>query len=181
MKKALLLLIAVATMALIARAVPAKAQTTLVSGDLIKIAGNSAVYYYGASGKRYVFPNEKTYKSWYANFSGVKTITATELAAIQIGGNVTYRPGVKMIKIQSDPKVYAISKGSTLRWIQTEALAVSLYGSDWNKKIDDLSDAFFTNYKTGSTITAASNYNPTDEMNGATTINMDLSLTGSSS
>ena len=159
---------------------PAKADVSLTSGDLIKTATNSAVYYYGANGKRYVFPNEKTYKTWYANFLSVKTITASEMAEIQIGGNVTYRPGVKMIKIQSDPKVYAISKGGTLRWIQTEALATALYGTDWNKKIDDLSDAFFINYKVGTTITASTDYSATTETTAATSINVDMGLTSSS-
>ncbi|MEK7203185.1 MAG: hypothetical protein AAB653_02605, partial [Patescibacteria group bacterium] len=33
------------------------------AGDLIKMNGSSSVYYLGADGKRYVFPNEKTYSS----------------------------------------------------------------------------------------------------------------------
>ena len=71
---------------------------TLTDGDLIKSTESSSVYYY-YSGSRYVFPNDKAYFTWYADFSTVKTITAGELAAVPIGGNVTYRPGVKMIKI----------------------------------------------------------------------------------
>ena len=61
-------------------AFPVKA-ATIQAGDLIK-ASQAAVYYYGADGKRYVFPNEKTYKTWYSDFSSVKTITDVELAAI---------------------------------------------------------------------------------------------------
>src|SRR3989344_4361505 len=60
-----------------------------VAGDLIK-ASQPAVYYYGSDGKRYVFPNEKTYKTWYADFSAVKVITDAELATYAIGGNATY-------------------------------------------------------------------------------------------
>src|SRR4030042_1253399 len=55
---------------------------TISSGDLIK-ASTPAVYYYAADGGRYVFPNEKTFKTWYVDFSTVKTITDAELAAIQ--------------------------------------------------------------------------------------------------
>src|SRR5579859_1820865 len=102
------------------------------SGTLIK-GSLSAVYYCGADGKRYVFPNEKTYKSWYSDFSGVMTISDSDLASLQIGGNVTYRPGVKMVKITTDPKVYAVSKGGVLRPIADEATATALYGSTWNK------------------------------------------------
>src|SRR5512145_2483213 len=78
-----------------ALAFPVSAQAaTLNAGDLIKASG-PAVYFYAADGKRYVFPDEKTYFSWFVDFSSVKTITDSELAAITIGGNVTIRPGTK--------------------------------------------------------------------------------------
>ncbi|MBI4138646.1 hypothetical protein HY479_00655 [Candidatus Uhrbacteria bacterium] len=148
---------------------------TLMAGDLVKASG-PAVYYYGADGKRYVFPNEKTYFSWYADFSSVKTITDAELAALSIGGNVTYKPGVKMVKITTDPKVYAVDKGGTLRWVESEAVATALYGSDWNKMIDDVPDAFFVNYTVGSSIPAATSYDKAAVMAAATSIDVDKSL-----
>jgi hypothetical protein len=148
---------------------------SIVSGDLIK-ASQPAVYYYGSNGKRYVFPNEKTYKTWYQDFSTVKTITDEELAAITIGGNATYRPGVKMVKIQTDPKVYAVAAGGVLRWVKTEALAISLFGADWNVKIDDVPDAFFINYTVGAEINAASDYDAETQKNSAQTINSDKNL-----
>ncbi len=148
---------------------------SIMSGDLIK-ASQPAVYYYGADGKRYVFPNEKTYKTWYSDFSTVKTITDEELATIQIGGNVTYRPGIKMVKIQTDPKVYAVAQGGILRWVKTEALAISLYGADWNEKIEDIPDAFFTNYSVGADVVSASDYNAETQKNSAPTINDNKNL-----
>ena len=54
-----------------------------------------------------------------------------------------------MVKIQTDPKVYAVAKGGALRWVQTEASATALYGASWNTKVDDLSDAFFADYAIG--------------------------------
>ncbi len=132
---------------------------TLSPGDLIKASG-PAVYYYSQEGKRLVFPNENTYKTWYANFSTVKTITDQELAAITMGGNVTYKPGVKLVKIVSDPKVYAVAAGGTLKHVTTESLAATLYGTDWNTKVDDISDGFFNNYQMGSAITNYLDYSP---------------------
>lgn len=134
------------------------AQAAVAPGDLVRSDAAPAVYYYGADGKRYVFPNEKTYFTWYADFSQVKMISASELAAIPIGGNVTYRPGARMVKIQSDPKVYAVSKNGILRHVASEAVAAALYGADWNRKIDDVSDAFFVNYRIGEPVAAASGY-----------------------
>jgi hypothetical protein len=120
-----------------------------VSGSRIKLKGSTTVYYCGADSKRYVFPTDKVYYSWFASFTGVTVVTAEQMAALPIGGNVTYRPGVKMVKIQSDPHVYAVEKGGVLRWIQSGETAAALYGSAWNYKVDDVSDAFFINYKMG--------------------------------
>lgn len=148
---------------------------TMTAGDLIK-ASLPAVYYYGADGKRYVFPNEKTYKTWYADFSSVKTVTDAELAAVAIGGNATYRPGVKMVKITTDPKVYAVAKGGSLRWVKTEDVAKALYGNDWNKQVDDVPDAFFTNYTVGADVAAAADFDKAAQQAGSTTINQDKGL-----
>ena len=143
------------------------------AGTIVKGSG-SAVYWYSKDGKRYVFPNEKTYKTWYADFSGVVTISDAELASLQIGGNVTYRPGVKLVKIVTDPKTYAVDSHGTLRWVTSEALAAQLYGSDWNTKVDDVPDAFFVNYAIGAQIDAASQYSPTAATASATDIDKDL-------
>lgn len=150
---------------------------TLSPGDLIKGPTTAAVYYYDSHGKRLVFPTEKTYFTWYAGFTGVKTLTETELAAITLGGNVTYRPGVKLVKVTTDPKVYAVAKGGVLRHVTTEALAASLYGADWNMKIDDIPDAFFTNYTVGSPIQNTGDYSPSAETSAATTIDADRTPT----
>lgn len=149
---------------------------TLSPGDLIKISSRSDVYYYGPDAKRYVFPNEKTYFTWYSDFS-TKTVTDSELAAVQIGGAATYRPGYRMVKVTTDPKVYAISRGGTLRWIETEALAVQLYGADWATKVQDLPDAFFATYKVGTSISKLADYSPADELNANPTIAVDRGLT----
>ena len=124
-----------------------------VSGTLIKNRSSAAVYYCGANGKRFVFPNAQTYASWYDNFNDVVILTDEELASVQIGGVVTYRPGTRMIKIESAPTVYAVAANGELRPIGSETVAKRLYGDNWNKMIDDISDAFFTNYKVGDAIT----------------------------
>lgn len=129
---------------------------TIAPGNLIKAASSSSVYYYAEDGKRYVFPNEKTYFSWYSDFSSVMTITDAELAAIYIGGNVTVRPGTKLVKITTDPKTYAVSDGcGLLHWIQTEDIAKSLYGDSWNQRIVDVPDVYFQDYEIGSAVSSA--------------------------
>jgi hypothetical protein len=93
------------------------------------------VYYLGDDGKRYVFPNESTYKSWYSDFSGVVTVSSDELASYPLGANVVVRPGTKLVKITTDPKVYTVEPNGSLRWIQTEADATALYGANWAQRV----------------------------------------------
>ncbi len=132
--------------------------SSIQSGDLVRGQTFSSVYYYGADGFRYVFPNDKTYFTWYSDFKDVKWISDADLAKIQIGGNVTYKPGVKMLKINSDPRVYAVSQNGTLRPLATELIAIDLYGKLWNKMVDDVPDGFFGNYKIGSRVELISQY-----------------------
>ncbi|MFC1612270.1 beta strand repeat-containing protein [Patescibacteria group bacterium] len=153
----------------------AASAASLSSGDLIR-ASLPAVYYYGADGKRYVFPNKKTYDTWYSDFSGVKTITDAELAAITIGGNATYKPGVRMVKITTDPKVYAVAANGSLRWVKSETVATELYGSAWNTMIDDVPDAFFTNYTIGADVAASGDYDKSAVTTAASSINVDKGL-----
>ncbi|MBU1029342.1 hypothetical protein KKE28_04010, partial [Patescibacteria group bacterium] len=127
-------------------------QLPCVGGSLIKIANNQAVYYCGKNGRRYVFPHQNIYTTWFNDFSRVVSIPPEELAAAPLAGNVTYRPGMKMIKIESDPKVYAVSRNGVLRWVTSEAMAQALYGSDWNTMIDDVNPAFFFSYSIGEPI-----------------------------
>jgi len=117
-----------------------------ISGARIKTSASSAVYYCGADGKRYGFPNDKVYFTWYPDFKGVTTVTAAQLASVPLGGNVTYRPGVRMLKTESLPNVYAVEHGGVLRWIKSPDVAAALYGAGWSKSVDDISDAFFVNY-----------------------------------
>ncbi len=142
------------------------------SGELIR-GSLSTVYYFAANGRRYVFPNEKTYFTWYRDFSGIKQISDGQLATIPLGGNVTYRPGRKMIKITTDPKTYVVDQGGFLRHVLSEQLAQTLYGISWKNQIDDLPDAFFTNYRQGTPIQTASDYQPGNVMTLTTSINQD--------
>lgn len=150
--------------------------TAAEPGDLIRGQNYSSVYYLGADGLRYVFPNEKTYFTWYPDFSNVQWITDEELGLIQIGGNVTYKPGVQLVKINTDPKTYAVSEGGVLRWVETEQLAATLYGDTWASAVHDLPDAYFTNYRLGSSIYLPNDYDAQEIQNATSDINDDKNL-----
>jgi hypothetical protein len=123
-------------------------------GELVK-GSLSAVYYLAEDGTRFVFPNEKIFFSWYPDFSGVTQISDDALAQYPIGGNVTYRPGTRLIKLVSDPRVYAVESGGVLRWVGSESVAQTLWGSEWTQRVDDLPDGFFPAYAIGASLTDA--------------------------
>ncbi len=96
---------------------------------------------------RLVFPDEKTYFSWYPDFSGVAYVSAENLAAYRLVGNVTMKAGT-LVKIQTDPKVYVVTDSlGTLRWVQTEERARAVFGEGWAAKVRDVADAFFADYR----------------------------------
>jgi len=119
------------------------------SGSLIKRNGLTAVYYLGADNKRYVFPNESTYFSWYKDFSGIVTISQTELESYPLAANVTIRPGTRLVKNNTSPTIYAVEPGGVLHAIPSEAMIVALYGANWNQRVSNVVDSFFTNYTIG--------------------------------
>lgn len=147
-----LLLVALSATCLPGAGITASVSTVAFPGEILQGETFSTLYYYAADGMRYVFPDEKTYFTWYPSFDNVKRISDLELGRIQIGGNVTYKPGVQMVKIDSDPRTYAVAEGGMLRWIESEAIATALYGDNWATKINDLPDVFFTNYDVGPSI-----------------------------
>ena len=142
-----------------ARAVFARALTAPIGiGSLLR--GSAAtVYLIASDGKRYVFPDSQTFRSWVPDANGVQLVGDAILAAFPLGGLVTIRPGTFLVKVQTDPKTYAVESGSVLRWVPDEATAIALYGAAWAARVVDVPDAFFTNYRTGAPVSALAHPN----------------------
>ena len=121
---------------------------------------DSAVYFIGADGRRHAFPNDRVFFTWYTGFNGVRVIQASELASIPLGANATYRPGARMVKFTTDSRVYVVAPGRNLRFISSEAMAASLYGSAWNRQIDDIADTFYTDYIFGTGLATSAEFDP---------------------
>lgn len=135
-------------------------------GDLIMGESLSTLYYYGYDGSRYTFPNEKTYMTWYSDFSDIEEISDSELADISLAGNVVYRPGSYWIKITSAAETYAVSTDGMIHWIESEDVATDYAGDDWNEGIHDVPDVFFVDYEDGASLTTATAYDGLAYMDG---------------
>lgn len=121
-----------------------------LGGELIKASNSKAVYLL-KDDKRYVFPNQAIYKSYYENFDSVKEVTPEEMASYQLGGNIRYRPG-SLIKIPSIPKVYRVNEEGVLNWIKSESKAREMYGPTWASLVHDLADSYFVDYSIGNSV-----------------------------
>lgn len=142
-------------------ALPARADFKV--GDLVRSQTVDTVYVISADSKRYTFFSNPIYHTWYDNFSRVKFISEKELASIPFGGVMFVRPGTKMVKIRTDPKVYAVASGGILRPVKDEATATAIWGPTWNKQILDLDVAFFAQYFLGTEIDDVDDYVPVYE------------------
>lgn len=136
--------------------------------DLIKLQddGNpytqydTTVYYIGADGRRHAFPNPHVYFTWYSDYARVRIVAPSTMDAISLGANVTYRPGIRLVKFQGSPRVYAVDSGRRLRWISSPSVAEALYGPVWMRNVQDIPDAFYGDYIFGQDIVSASDYQP---------------------
>lgn len=133
-----------------------------------------AVYYHGLDNKRHAFSNAKVYATWYQGYSNVQEYSLEVMSSVALGAPVTYRPGIRMVKFTTENKVYAVAKGGVLRWITGEDLARAYYGQQWSLNVDDVSDAFYAHYTFGPDIQKESDYSPTGEIAGTTTIDKNF-------
>lgn len=137
-------------------------------GSLVKLACSKsadvndpckAVYFYASDKTRHAFTNDRVYFSWYKDFSNIKEVSASFLSSLPLGKNVTYHPGIKLVKFQTVPTVFAVESKGVLHAVTTEEIAAFLYGTDWNKKVDDISDVFFSDYTFGAKIQTVNDFN----------------------
>ncbi len=124
-----------------------------ISGSLIVVDDpKTDVYYCGRDGQRYVFADHLTFLTWFPNPVVPQSISFDRMASIPIGGIVTPRPGVKILRFPLLPFVYAIEPGGVLRRIPDEATAASIYGPNWPNFMLSLSEALLTNFKFGDSL-----------------------------
>lgn len=134
--------------------------------SLIKPQSLNFIYWYASNGIRYTFPTEDVFNSWFplTDFRPtILTITDAQTADISLGGNIYYRAGTRLVKIASDPKIYAIAHNGVLRWVKTDELLLKIFGSAWVQKLVTVPDVLFVQYQIGSTITEPSDYSPETE------------------
>ncbi len=165
--------------------VPSTPAVSVARGTVVKTQCGSyapasdachAVYYYGLEGSKHLFPTESVYKSWYASFSNVVTISKGAMAAMRTGDDVTYRPGTSLVKFSTSSTVYAVDVNQTLRPIMNEAAAKAIYGSRWNSYVVTIPASQRNDYTIGSKIYSSADYSKNQAHNAVKTIDANWNV-----
>jgi hypothetical protein len=146
-------------------AAPGRDPNVIIDGDLVKGPHSDAVYMI-LGAEKHIFPDRKTFMTWYQNFVTVREVTIAQLDAYITGKPMPYRPGTKLITHPNTSKVYALESCGMLRLIPDEETARTLYGTDWAQRVQDVHELTFSNYTIQSSMT-------TDEHPGGTLLQSD--------
>ncbi len=162
-------------------------QVELKPGDVFRGRTHAAVYYYGRDGKKYAFPNEKIYFTWYDSFAPVKVVPDTVAAAVpRANRSVHPRPGARLLQfvdiardrrsyVIKSVKVYVLEPNGALRSIASPEVAQALYGPDWEQLIVP-SLPGMNGYRYGEEIQSALDFNPAGVQSLVNTIDDDLGI-----
>ncbi len=140
----------------IAGALPLHAQTDISDGSYIKGTSFSAVYALH-EGERHPFLNETIFFTYESSFAEVMEISDDALAEYPMGSPAAPNAG-SLVKIQSSPKVYAVSgtiDAPVLHWIPSEEIARNEYGAAWASQVIDLPPTMWSIFSFGDDIEQA--------------------------
>lgn len=126
-----------------------EAISIISAGQFIRSDMFSTVYYIDEDNLRHPFWDTNTYFTYADSFSDVVWVTDATIPTLFIGTPMLPKSGTVLVKIQSDPKVYAIEGDNVLRWIPDEATAISLYGAYWTDCVIDLEPTAFPHFAIG--------------------------------
>ncbi|MFA5946019.1 MAG: Ig-like domain-containing protein [Patescibacteria group bacterium] len=129
-------------------------------GDVLRGQHYSTVYYIDGNLKRQPFQDAQTYFTYYSSWNNVRTVTDATLSTLTIGKPMLPKAGVVLVKIVSDPRVYALQTDSNtgatlLRWVPTESVAIALYGASWADYVIDLTPTLYTQFGHGADMTSS--------------------------
>jgi|GEM_PF-805663 len=90
------------------------------------------------------------------NFDNVETVPFEQLSALSLDGIMLPKPGVVLVKLATDERVYALETSgeqTALRWIVSEELAAVMYGENWTDYVLDINPLLWEPFAQGEPIT----------------------------
>jgi hypothetical protein len=136
----------------------------LQDGDVVQdpLESGDTLMHVMFDGARYTVPIGINFTSWYGedacpSCAGVMEIESPMNASIPLGGNVTLKPGSKILTIASDTNMWVVDSCATARAV-TPGVAQDIYGTDWADRLVIMPDVFFVDYLIGEPVDSALDY-----------------------
>lgn len=123
---------------------------------VVQLEENGSVYYFAADGKRYIFPTQETFVSWYGEYQVERVMPLVEMQEIPLGGNVTIKPG-NLLQTPTDFNVYLVTERNMIAPVD-EWILEAVHGEAYRAEVIDLQNYYFTNYVYGAPITSLDQY-----------------------
>lgn len=139
---------------------PSFVESVEISSQYIKSPSFESVYALTETGGRRAFMNTNAYFTHQESFAVIDAVTDSALGDYDLEGLVLPKPGVVLVKIQSDRDVYALAENPSdpyaprLRAIASEEIAIAMYGDDWADYVIDIDPTFFARFAQGANITS---------------------------
>ena len=133
----------------------AESTTLLPTGTFMKGESWTTVYYVEGATRR-PFLDAQTFFTYADNFDAVIDTSDAYLANYTIGTPMMPKAGTVLVKVVSVNKVYALEADNTLRWITSEAIATSLYGSHWADYVIDVPVTAWGHFTIGDDVSSSS-------------------------
>lgn len=129
----------------------ADSTTLLPTGTFMKGESWTTVYYVDGTTRR-PFLDSQTFFTYASNFDAVIETADDYLANYTIGTPMLPKAGTVLVKVQSVNNVYALGEDGELRWITSESVAQSLYGSNWADYVIDVPVTAWGHFTIGTSI-----------------------------
>lgn len=128
-----------------------------VSGRLVKAAADANVYLAADDGKRYIIPSEEVFRTWYVDFSSVRPIAKSDLAAMPLAGNLVFKPGT-LVKAASSSRVLLAGTDGALHRVTDVSVLDTMLGKNWSDRVTFAADQIVGSYRNGQDITDIAGY-----------------------
>lgn len=135
----------------------AEAVSSVTTGQYIRSTDFSTVYFVDDNGVRHPFMDAQTFATYDAG--SVATVTNATLPELPLGAPMLPKAGTVLVKIVSDARVYVVEENPDdafsplLRWIPSEEIAITLYGSAWASSVIDVDVGLFGHFGVGDAVT----------------------------
>lgn len=149
--------------------------TPVSAGEYVRSPSFSTVYFVTADFHRRPFFDTTTFFTYADSFDQVKTVTDATLTTLSLGSPMLPKPGVVLVKIQSDPQTYALGDAGpdgkpTLRPIPSETEAIRVFGPAWAEYVIDVPPTLWRWFTVGIPIGPEETL-PTDQMKKRVSLN----------